>query len=603
MPSPNLIRLSRLPVAETLTGLERLPVLRYGIATSARVEQILGSPDNTALDLETPFYEPPTGGRILLRADRTVHLVSAAGGAVEAVLPLAREVPRRVAVIKKLDDSGNPVTVTAEEQTVYLAPRPAAAGGKVALDGTGSDPAPIGTLDPPSVPDPDPTVAGLDGQAHVLAARYDFVMAISNGAEWQIIAGGWQGAQDDHLDLETVAYALASGGVIALVADRSVHLVDAAGGETEAHLPAPADVPTRVMIVKKTDVSANAVTVTTALGGGPDGIALALADPGDNVTVISDGSAWHVWSRDPIDQDTFRHDLTIAADSPTLTLDRTSGDAALAVRDNGAATDHDLVYSYADGAWSIGADIVWHAGNFGLPAVAGFGIAEKTDLGAWAFRGVGTGDPEHLLRLADGDARYQLSADADADLTAIAALTGTGMAERTGADTWALRGVGTADPAHLLRLSDGDARYEMAGAGGLDADLTAIAGLAGYGILEKNSTTEGDWGFRGLGAGAADHLLRRSDGDTRYVNGSEIATVGLTGDYGDLINTPGVASGWSNPSGSGFNRGSFNADDETAVSSTPTQSEVTELSNRLKDTRAVLRALILDLKTIGIFSS
>lgn len=61
-----------------------------------------------------------------------------------------------------------------------------------------------------------------------------------------------------------------------------------------------------------------------------------------------------------------------------------------------------------------------------------------------------------------------------------------------------------------------------------------------------------------------------------------------------------VADGWTNPSGSGFIRGSFNSDDETEISSTPTQSEVTELSNRLKDTRAVLRALVLDLKTIGI---
>ena len=484
MPSPNLIRVSQLPVADPLTGLERLPLLQYGLPRSARVGQILGERSQDRLDLETPFYEPQAGGRVALRADRSVHLVSAFGGAVDAVLPLARELPGRVMVVKKTDASANPVTITAEERTVHLAPRPAAAGGKIALDGVGTDPAPIAPLDPPAVPDPDPTIGGLDGQAHVLAARYDFVMAISNGTDWQIIAGGWQQALDDRLDLESVSYAPAEGGVIGLAADRSVHLIDATGGTVEAQLPAPGDVPTRVIIVKKIDGSANAVTVTTTQGGGPDGAALALSDPGDNVTVISDGSTWHVWSRDPIDQETFRHDLTIVADSPTLTLDSSDGGpAGLAVFNQGSPTGDDLTYSPTSAAWTVGAEVVWHGGNFALPAAAGYGIAEKQQGGAWVFRGLGTGDPEFLLRLADGDARYA-----------------------------------------------------PAGSGGLDADLQAIADAAGYGILEKQSPTEGDWGFRGLGTGDGAHLLRRSDGDARYVQAASIATVALTGNYDDLIN-------------------------------------------------------------------
>lgn len=194
MPSPNLIRLSQLPVAVALTGLERLPMLHYGEAMSARVEQILGDPDRGALDLDTPFYEPPAGGPIALRADRTVHLVSAAGGAVEAHLPLAREVPRRVMVVKKRDASANPIIITATEQTVTLAPRPAAAGSKVARDGVGAEPAPIALLDPPAPPPPDPTIGLLDGAPQALANPHDFVMAISDGADWHIIAGGWQAA-------------------------------------------------------------------------------------------------------------------------------------------------------------------------------------------------------------------------------------------------------------------------------------------------------------------------------------------------------------------------------------------------------------------------
>jgi len=46
-----------------------------------------------------------------------------------------------------------------------------------------------------------------------------------------------------------------------------------------------------------------------------------------------------------------------------------------------------------------------------------------------------------------------------------------------------------------------------------------------------------------------------------------------------------------------------NADDEHPLSNPPTGSEVQALQDRLKDTRAVLRALILDLKTIGILGS
>ena len=155
-----------------------------------------------------------------------------------------------------------------------------------------------------------------------------------------------------------------------------------------------------------------------------------------------------------------------------------------------------------------------------------------------------------------------------------------------------------------MAISDGTEWLVIAGgAEEIDADLQAIADATGYGILEKNSATEGDWGFRGLGTGSADHLLRRSDGDGRYVEASAIATVALTGDYDDLVNAPGVGTGWTSPSGTGYNKGNFNADDITNVGFTYDRDEVNEINFRLQGTRAVLRALILELKTIGIFSS
>jgi hypothetical protein len=49
--------------------------------------------------------------------------------------------------------------------------------------------------------------------------------------------------------------------------------------------------------IKKTDPSANAVTVSQEGGGGPDGGSVALAMPYAFVTVLSNGAAWHVVGR------------------------------------------------------------------------------------------------------------------------------------------------------------------------------------------------------------------------------------------------------------------------------------------------------------------
>ena len=58
--------------------------------------------------------------------------------------------------------------------------------------------------------------------------------------------------------------------------------------------------------------------------------------------------------------------------------------------------------------------------------------------------------------------------------------------------------------------------------------------------------------------------------------------------------------GWSNPTGSAFTRGPFNADELENVGFSYDRTVVNNLNYRLHDTRAVLRALILDLKTKGI---
>ena len=53
------------------------------------------------------------------------------------------------------------------------------------------------------------------------------------------------------------------------------------------------------MTIKKSDVSANAVTVTQSGGGGPDGEAIVLSEKGHAVTAMSNGAAWHILARNP----------------------------------------------------------------------------------------------------------------------------------------------------------------------------------------------------------------------------------------------------------------------------------------------------------------
>ena len=69
------------------------------------------------------------------------------------------------------------------------------------------------------------------------------------------------------------------------------------------------------------------------------------------------------------------------------------------------------------------------------------------------------------------------------------------------------------------------------------------------------------------------------------------------------MGSPGVGGGWVNPSGTGYNKGNFDADEISDVGFTYERDVVNAINFRLQGTRAVLRALILDLKTIGILSS
>jgi len=110
----------------------------------------------------------------------------------------------------------------------------------------------------------------------------------------------------------------------------------------------------------------------------------------------------------------------------------------------------------------------------------------------------------------------EIAADAqplDADLTAIAALSTTGLVERTGAGTAAIRSIGVGAGTSVPTTADGDARWQT-----LDSDLTAVAGLSTTGLIER--TGAGTAATRAIGVSSSTDILDRASGDGRYTTGS-----------------------------------------------------------------------------------
>ncbi len=85
-----------------------------------------------------------------------------------------------------------------------------------------------------------------------------------------------------------------TGGLVALDLTSSVYLMSSYGGAVEARLPAAGASNGHVVTIKKTDASANPVTVTEAGGPGPDGRSTVLGNRFDFVTVVSNGANWWI---------------------------------------------------------------------------------------------------------------------------------------------------------------------------------------------------------------------------------------------------------------------------------------------------------------------
>lgn len=221
-----------------------------------------GSPDTTRLrrtrvtDLrvERANYVLETvtnAGTTDITLGRTAYQVDATAGDATMRLPEAVSDNEGALVhIKKIDNSGNDVIITELNAT------------------------------------------GPEGRELRMQGQYDMVQLMSNGAQWLIVGGNMAPNNTKYLDTT---------GTVAIDAGVPVHLLSASGGAITAQLPpANADESTgRIVTIKKVDSSGNAVTVTESGASGPDNSSQALGSQYHAVTVISDGSSWHILARQP----------------------------------------------------------------------------------------------------------------------------------------------------------------------------------------------------------------------------------------------------------------------------------------------------------------
>ena len=189
-----------------------------------------------------------TSGTVTLDLSHSVHLVSSFGGALTVELPNAGDAVGVMMVIKKIDSSKNVITIT---------------------ENSGSGP---------------------DGSSVFLGAENDYAMMLSNGAEWFVIASNRSPGNTRFFD-GTGTYDI----------DMAVdtYLLSAFSGTMTARLPPAnaAEAIGRTITLKKTDVSANAITVTEQGGTGPDNSAQPLASQYSAITVVSDGGQWFIVSK------------------------------------------------------------------------------------------------------------------------------------------------------------------------------------------------------------------------------------------------------------------------------------------------------------------
>lgn len=225
----------------------RYTAFNAGFPFKNRLQKTTATDINATLQrYDTEYVD--ASGTVQLDTSHSVHLVSSFGGALTVKLPNAGNAVGAMMVIKKTDSSANVITITED------------AGN------------------------------GPDGRSYYLGAENDFMQVLSNGAEWFVISSNrapgntrfYDGSGTYDIDMAVDTYLLSS-----------------FGGAMTARLP-PANAAIsigRTITIKKTDGSSNVITVTEYGGTGPDGYGQPLNAQYNAITVVSNGSQWHIVSK------------------------------------------------------------------------------------------------------------------------------------------------------------------------------------------------------------------------------------------------------------------------------------------------------------------
>ena len=200
----------------------------------------------TLLRRDTVYVDAPGAAVVDATAARSVHLVAATNGQITLRLPEAADAVGASYTIKKVDYTGNMVVVSA-------------------ISGSGPD-----------------------GRNIQLGGPNDYVSVLSNGAGWFITASNRMSGNTRYHD---------GAGTYDIDMAVDVYLLSAYAGAKTARLP-PADAANaigRVVHIKKTDPSGNAVTLSVQGGGMIDGgTSLALNGQYKSASVVSNGAQWFV---------------------------------------------------------------------------------------------------------------------------------------------------------------------------------------------------------------------------------------------------------------------------------------------------------------------
>jgi hypothetical protein len=132
--------------------------------------------------------------------------------------------------------------------------------------------------------------AGPDGDDFQLGGPNDYVTLLCNGAEWFITASNRMAGNTRYAD---------TSGTYQIDMAVDTYLISSYGGAVTAQLPPAnaAEAIGRTITIKKTDNSANAVTVTEQGGSGPDQSNQPLSSQYSAITVVSNGGQWYIVSK------------------------------------------------------------------------------------------------------------------------------------------------------------------------------------------------------------------------------------------------------------------------------------------------------------------